>query len=277
MEQYKLVTIMQLKREAFEKMFLSHSALTTAFGGINIDDYTEVYTAKTNAETTLDEICFAFNQESPQNFHGHFLSVSDIIRIEEGGYYRYYYVDPVGFKRLRNLDRKAAPESGLESIHIFIDMDGVLCKWDTNDTVDDTFQRGYFLKREEEKEITKLIHLFQAAGVKTTILTAVYQNGYAPEEKKQWLADHGIDCDVIMVPYGKCKHDYVPSDGINILLDDYSKNLAEWITVKGHVGVKFFNGINGKYGTWKGYALNVAQGAEAMFKTLLGIALVESE
>ena len=162
----------------------------------------------------------------------------------------------------------------MEKVHVYIDMDGVLAKWDTEDTVEDTFERGYFLKRELEEKVAALIWLLSKRGIDVKILTSVYQNGYAAQEKKEWLLKNYIENEVIIVPYGEKKHEYVSSDGVNILLDDYTKNLKEW-KEKGFVGIKFLNGINSTKGTWDGYTVSHRQAPETMMKTILGIAMIE--
>ena len=163
-----------------------------------------------------------------------------------------------------------------ENIHVYVDMDGVLAVWDPTNTVDDTFQPGYFLSRELEPTVAQLIHKLEAAGIKVTILTSVYTNGIAEKEKAEWLRNNGIYAPAIKVPYGESKQKYVESGELNILLDDYSKNLTEWAN-SGYVGIKFFNGINGSNGTWTGYAVHKNQDADTLFKTILAIASIEGE
>ena len=40
---------------------------------------------------------------------------------------------------------------------VYIDMDGVLCRWNTEASVEDTFEDGYFLGREEETAVKDMI------------------------------------------------------------------------------------------------------------------------
>ena len=62
---------------------------------------------------------------------------------------------------------------------IYFDMDGVLAKWDTTTSVEDTFRPGYFLAREKEEKVAKLIYLLQEEGYTVTILSAAYEEGTA--------------------------------------------------------------------------------------------------
>ena len=60
------------------------------------------------------------------------------------------------------------------------------------------------------------------------------------------------------MPYGVPKLDYIilREDTTNILIDDFSKNLHEWEKGKNNIGIKYYNGINGNHGTWKGNSIN---------------------
>lgn len=74
--------------------------------------------------------------------------------------------------------------------------------------------------------------------------------------------------DAIFTPCGACKADYVKTSGLNILIDDYTKNLLEWENQgRNFLGIKFDNGINGNIGKWKnrrGIVLRKEMSAEYM-------------
>ena len=149
---------------------------------------------------------------------------------------------------------------------VFVDMDGVLARWDTTASLEDTYKDGYFSKREEEPKIKELIRTLIACGHKVAILSAVYPTGTAAADKDGWLDEHGLpDVRRIFVPYGKDKHDYIPKlDEPMVLLDDFSQNLHTWEQA-GHIGVKFLNGINGTHGTWKGCSIDRGMKVEEMY------------
>lgn len=139
---------------------------------------------------------------------------------------------------------------------IYIDMDGVLAKWDWDASLEDTFQPGYFARRIPEKNVVELIkRLKEESSFPVTILSAVYTNGYAAKEKRTWLDTIGLsDTPAIFVPYGQKKEEYVEKDPANVLIDDFSQNLRSWENA-GFTGIKFFNERNGSHGTWNGYSI----------------------
>lgn len=131
---------------------------------------------------------------------------------------------------------------------IYFDMDGVLAKWNENASVEETQVPGYFIAREPEQNVIRLVKFLKSLGLDVRILSAVYPNGFAEKEKKVWLKRNDLgDIPAVFVPYGADKYAYIDksvlSDGMAILIDDFKKNLLEW---RGHGGiaVKFYNGIN---------------------------------
>ncbi len=151
---------------------------------------------------------------------------------------------------------------------IYIDMDGVLAKWNIHATVEDTQKKGYFLEREPEEKVVRLVETLRKNGVKVCVLSAAYPNGYAAIEKSSWL-DRIFDkaLDRIFVPYGANKSDYIASNAESILIDDYSENLREW-EKSGSKAVKFYNGINGTRGTWRGNSINLDMSIDEMMEVL---------
>ena len=109
---------------------------------------------------------------------------------------------------------------------IYVDMDGVLAKWDTSASVEDTHKKGYFERREPEEKMVSLVKTLRKLGIHVCILSAAYPNGYAVAEKSDWL-DRFFDktLDRIFVPYGGNKADYICGNSEDILIDDYYENL----------------------------------------------------
>ena len=153
---------------------------------------------------------------------------------------------------------------------VYVDMDGVLARWNTEATIEDTQKEGYFAAREPEEKMVSFVNTLRKLGVNVCILSAVYTNGYAATEKSEWL-DRVFDkaLDRIFVPYGQNKADYIASGSDSYLIDDYSENLRQW-EESGSNAVKFYNGINGTKGTWKGKAISRDMTVGEMIETLAG-------
>lgn len=168
--------------------------------------------------------------------------------------------------------------------NIYFDMDGVIAKWNENASIEDVSSKGYFLSVEPEMTVRNLILFLQNLGFDIKILTAVYENGYAAAEKRQWLKNIGLEIPIIFVPYGHRKTDYIPKEGINILVDDFKKNLEEWEQNPFFKAIKFYNGINNRprmtfdemgvghltQDSWQGLSINHNQSYEEMAMVICG-------
>jgi hypothetical protein len=65
----------------------------------------------------LEELFQIFNISRPTDYHGHSLSVSDVIAIKRNGEVSVHYVDSIGFKELPGfLDTKPERPSGLMNL-----------------------------------------------------------------------------------------------------------------------------------------------------------------
>ena len=71
----------------------------------NIKNYTEVYNGEVDidnsVDVTLEKLFEKFNIDHPLDFHGHSLSVSDVICLDG----KYYYCDSFGFVNLANFNK----------------------------------------------------------------------------------------------------------------------------------------------------------------------------
>ena len=151
---------------------------------------------------------------------------------------------------------------------IYIDMDGVIARWNSHATEEDTHKEGYFSGREPEPVILALMDRLKEKGIRTEILTAAYQEGTARRDKLAWLKAQGLDwVKVHFVPYGERKTDYVDKSGSSVLIDDYSRNLHDWESA-GMTGIKFYNGINGRHGSWKGRSIRHTMNIDEMMAVI---------
>ena len=156
---------------------------------------------------------------------------------------------------------------------LYVDMDGCLAKWDTQASVEDTYETGYFLHREPQENLVEAVRIISTV-LPVCILSAVYTTGTAMADKERWLKEVGLGAvPRRFVPYGSPKHLYTDaSGGPEVLIDDYSRNLHNW-EQSGRTGIKFLNGINGTHGTWHGYTLDHQMDVPHLVRVITGIFL----
>ena len=71
---------------------------TKKYGGVMAEEYRCVFDGEVEAEN-LEQVFAVLNQrKKPFNYHGHNLSVSDVVETQEG----YYFCDSIGFVKLEN-------------------------------------------------------------------------------------------------------------------------------------------------------------------------------
>ena len=96
-------SILQMKREKTDLLFLNYEQLEKNGIVPTISDYYTAYTGEESGDTDkeiLDQLYVRFNIERPIDFKGHSLSVSDVVAIKRKDSTRFYYVDSVDFKEL---------------------------------------------------------------------------------------------------------------------------------------------------------------------------------
>lgn len=158
-----------------------------------------------------------------------------------------------------------------KNIKLYIDMDGCLAKWNTDASIEETFEPGYFAGLEPEESLIDAVKML-AQEYDVSILSAVYQDNHSAEDKISWLKKNGLGfLDTIFVPYGESKQKYINHDYTSILIDDYSKNLEEWVLTNNCYGIKFLNGINSTKGQWTGFMIPGKMNSRALYKTIRGI------
>ncbi|MBQ8162041.1 MAG: DUF4316 domain-containing protein [Clostridia bacterium] len=73
---------------------------------VKMENYDLVYAAALSPKdegdqrSILESLFVRFNQDRPEDFHGHSLSVSDVIVLKQRGQVTSYYTDSIGFRRL---------------------------------------------------------------------------------------------------------------------------------------------------------------------------------
>ena len=140
----------------------------------------------------------------------------------------------------------------------FFDMDGVLFKFDnTLTSLEPLYEEGYFRELPTHRLAVQCMqHMLDQDPEHVYVLTHYIDSPFAYNEKKEVLQElfPALDIhNIILVPYGKNKVDYVPIavKENDYLIDDYNLNLEQWKDAGGSP-IKFVNDINDRHGTWKG-------------------------
>lgn len=149
---------------------------------------------------------------------------------------------------------------------IFIDLDGTCARfrlmheeYKIENTVkffhpEDLYEKGYFLALEPVIQMVNTAKKLMEDDFNVSILSScLFDSKYAKNEKIAWVHKYiSEDIPIILTPCGTKKSDFIQSDGsIQILIDDYSKNLFEWEEKPNFKGIKVRTPINGTRGTWQ--------------------------
>ena len=95
------IRVFQL-REASPLTFMNFEE-TSKRGGVKSKDYRQVYGGTVFAKD-LEDVFRLCNTELPYGYHGHSLSVSDVVEICDGEDKGFFFVDSFGFQKLDNFD-----------------------------------------------------------------------------------------------------------------------------------------------------------------------------
>lgn len=96
------IKIYQINPErGVKKRFLSLDALECMQGNRKVapEIYDLVFAGEVNCRE-LEEVYSMFNLNPPKEYHGRSLSVSDVVKIEEGESSRFYFCDSIGFAEI---------------------------------------------------------------------------------------------------------------------------------------------------------------------------------
>ena len=93
------------KRDTKRIAFMRYEGLKQFQGKAEVDSaiYDKIYEGQVGCKT-LEDVYMIFNLYHPQDFHGHSLSVSDIVEVcektEDGPEKGYYFCDSFGFRKV---------------------------------------------------------------------------------------------------------------------------------------------------------------------------------
>lgn len=140
----------------------------------------------------------------------------------------------------------------------FFDMDGVLFKLDnTLTSLEPLYEEGYFKNLPTHRLVVRCLQeMLIQDPEQVYILSHYIDSPFAEQEKREVLQELFPSLDmhnVILVPYGESKTDYVPIriKENDFLVDDYNHNLECWRDAGGYA-IKFVNAINDRHGSWIG-------------------------
>lgn len=140
---------------------------------------------------------------------------------------------------------------------IFIDMDGVLAKFEEA-SLEEMTSPGFFRSRKPVDSVISMVKALERYKNLDIYVLSSYLLPMSKEEKIEWNKEYTQipEEKQIYVPYGSSKADSLNRVGgihtDDVLVDDFTPNLKDWTGV----GVKLYNGINGKHGTWDGFSIH---------------------
>lgn len=155
----------------------------------------------------------------------------------------------------RNFDLFAVCKKSLKK-RVFIDMDGVLCEYRPEAKITDMMSSGYFASLAPRSEMVESVKgLIKLDQFDVYVLSAVISEcaEQSKREKMKWLDKYIPEIDAyhrIFTICGTSKSEAIKDLSSNdILLDDHSPNLNEWIEAGGKA-IKILNEYNGLNGTF---------------------------
>ena len=166
-----------------------------------------------------------------------------------------------------------------KTINLFCDMDGTIAKfYYKKNCLEKMYEQGYF-ENLPLYAIAKQINDFanKDTCVNVYILSACVNSKYCESEKVAWLLKNMPNLNpknFIFTKVGESKAQKVAlsvsniEEYVNILLDDYTKNLEEWTKADNMVGVKFINGINDTTKSWQGAKIKTFSQLEEIIQKL---------
>ena len=140
---------------------------------------------------------------------------------------------------------------------LYFDMDGVLATWQEGTPIETVCSPGYFANLPAEQNVVDALKLLTANDrIELHILSAVFDEPHNIADKLHWIKVHLGDVvkseNIHFVSNNTRKSLALGGiDKNDILIDDYSKNISDWIE-DGGTTIKMFNATNGRTGKYYG-------------------------
>lgn len=141
-------------------------------------------------------------------------------------------------------------------MRIFVDMDGTIVRfYEADDCLEKMYEIGFFENLRPHAKMIKMLEKLNEKGYEIFILSACISM-QCEIEKQAWLDKYLPWIDKAHRIFTRCgmnKAEYIKRKGyddarVNVLIDDYSRNLDEWNEAFGKHGIaiKAINEINNK-------------------------------
>ena len=170
--------------------------------------------------------------------------------------------------------KKTFADNSAGAKRVFIDMDGVLCEYRTEATIEDYESEGYFSSLAPRPAMIDAVkNLVSSGNAEVFVLSSVVPKTKerAVSEKNEWLDRYLPDIDREHRIFPVCGSSKAEAAGVSgrsdILLDDYSENLRGW-SAAGGSAFKIINEINGKHGSFTD-GPRIAPGREHIIRELV--------
>lgn len=155
---------------------------------------------------------------------------------------------------------------------LYVDMDGTLVQY-ISDPVEDMKRDGFFRSLRPNENVVEGVRLFmnEHPDVEVHVLTAVFDGGEKyMREKTEWINEFCpfLSGKAIFIPVGSSKKSVTERGCTSFLLDDFSRNLEDFVSQKGNHGIKLLNGFNGKGAVWHGDRIRASLEPECFARAL---------
>ena len=115
--------------------FRPYSTLQEKGIQVRCEDYEQAYLAWMQPEDGPEQIRRRFNEKLPRTFHGHSISVSDVLVLNKGGVVTSYYVEKDGFTAIAGFIRMGSSGTSVSLDTTDFHIEGKEGKWLAFDSI----------------------------------------------------------------------------------------------------------------------------------------------